>query len=68
MNSDFGIPNVLNYLSPAKVKKIVKYLKEEVGVKEVTDLKYVNENHLTKDKLLTPIEALKLIEYWKEGG
>ena len=68
MNSDFGIPNVLNHLSPAQVKKIVKYLEEEVGVKEVKDLKYINENHLTKNKLLTPGEARKLIDYWKEGG
>ena len=67
MNSDFGISKVLKDLSRSEVENIVKYLKQELGVATDEDLKLVKEKHLTKSKLLKPIQALKLIKRWREG-
>ena len=58
---------VLPNLPIEKANKIVKYLRNDLGLENYEDLKYIEEHDLTKKNLLKPIPARKLIKYWNEG-
>ena len=65
MTSDFGILKVLNDFNLSEA--VFKYVKDELGVEKEEDLRHVEKCDLTKNNLLKPIQAAKLIRYWDEG-
>ena len=65
MTSDFGTSKVLNDLNLSEA--VFKYVKDELGVEKEEDLRHVEKCDLTKNNLLKPVQAAKLIKYWDKG-
>ena len=65
--SDFGVSKALPNLSPADVQKVVKFLTDDMGVVDKSDLEVIEENDFTENKILGIAHARRLLKYWKEG-
>ena len=65
--SDFGVSKALPNLSPADVQKVVKFLTDDMGVVDESDLEVIEGNDFTENKILGIAHARRLLKYWKEG-
>ena len=65
--SDFGVSKALPNSSPADVQKVVKFLTDDMGVADESDLEVLEEKDFTENKILGKAHARRLLKYWKEG-
>ena len=65
--SDFGVLRALEVLPSQQVNQVVRLLRDELGVEEQDDLALVVKEDLTKNGLLSNIQARRLVAYWKKG-
>jgi len=63
---DYEISNILPKLTKEKKIAVLNRLLE-LGVEERNDLENVEVDDLSKDGLLNPIQARKLVKNWKKG-
>ena len=62
---ELGITEALPELSEEKHKKVEKFLKDEMTVKNDEDLERITEEDLIRNDLLTLDQAVHLVNYWK---
>ena len=65
--TDFGVSKVLHDLSDKEKIKVIKFIKDEMGVTIESDLLALEESDFTKNNILKPIKARILVKYFKEG-
>ena len=65
--SDFGVSMALPNLSPADEQKVVKFLMDDMGVLDESDLEVLEVNDFTEGKILGKADARRLLEYWRKG-
>ena len=65
--TDFGVSKVLYDLSDEEKRKVVEFIRDDMGVTNESDLLALEESDFTKNNILKLVKARILVKYFKEG-
>ena len=66
-NADFGVGTVLADLSSSEKQRVVEFIRNDMGVNDASYLSEIEIEDFTENKILTKVQARRLIKYWKTG-